>query len=731
MKNAVKTTMKIRVFLVLLALALLAGCASEPEVIPLPPEPPAPVGFPYPQSRVGTDADTIHGVSVADPYRWLEDASQAEVQAWMKDQDDTARTYLDKLPGRDQLAARLKELYYVDSVTAPYKRGKRFFYTRRLADKEKAIVYWREGEKGEEKVLLDPNAMTEASKVNTSVGRWVPSWDGKRVAFTIKENNADESTLYVMEVDSGKKSEVDVIPGAKYASPSWTPKGDGFYYTWLPTDASIPVAERPGFAEVRFHKLGTDPSKDPVIHEKLGDPRKFLNVSLSRDGRWLFVYKWNGWTSVEITFRDLKNRRQTDFAPFFQSDDAQAYVIAWKKDFFIVTNDGAPRWRVYRTASNKPERKDWKEIIPQHASDVIDEVEVVGGHLVVSYLRNAASAIQIRKLTGQVVRDVELPGIGATFGVRGNPDEDTGYYAFMSYTTPMEIYQTSIKSGKTTLWNKVQVPIDASPYKVEQVWYESADKTKVSMFLVHRKDIPMDGSTPFLLYGYGGFQVSMKPYFNSGIYPWLEAGGGYAVPNLRGGGEYGEEWHKGGMLLEKQNTFDDFIAAASWLVDNKYTAPSRLAIQGGSNGGLLVGAAMTQRPDLFGAVICSVPLLDMVRYHLFGSGKTWISEYGSADDAEQFKALLAYSPYHKVKAGTLYPPTLLLSADNDDRVDPMHARKMAAALQAAHAANEDRPILLRIERDAGHGGADMIKQRVEQSVDTYSFLMKHLGLVKP
>jgi prolyl oligopeptidase len=716
----------------LLAIALgLGACTGGAEtVVPdkAPPmEPVAPVGPvkpDYPASRTEAVADTLHGTEVADPYRWLEKVETDEVQGWMKAQDDFTRGHINALPGRDALTKRLEELYYVESLSAPVKRGKRFFLRRRHPDREKAIIYWKQGKDGEEKVLLDPNTMGKEGE-NVSLGGWYPSWDGKKVAYKLKQNNADEATMYVMEVASGKVSDIDVIAGAKYAGAAWTPKSDGFYYTWLPIDPEIPAADRPGHAAIKFHKLGTDPAKDPVLHEKTDDPKTFLSPSISRNGRYLFVYKWFGWASVEIYYRDLKNRKHKDWQVFWKPENAQAFVTHWKGYFYVMTNKDSPNQSIWRTKDSKPARDQWELIVPE-PDFVIDDFEIIGDHLVLSKLQNATSGLQVRKLDGTLVRDVKLPDVGAVFGVQGLPEEPGFYYGYTSYTTPWQIYETSVTSEDSTLWTEVKIPVDPSPYKVEQVWYESKDGTKVSMFIVRRKDAPNDGSTPFLLYGYGGFQVSLKPYFRSSIYPWLEAGGGYAVANLRGGGEYGEEWHKNGMLLKKQNTFDDFIGAAEFLIEKGYTKTEHLAIRGGSNGGLLVGAAMTQRPDLFGAVVCAVPLLDMVRYHLHGSGKTWIGEYGSADDAEQFKVLHAYSPYHAIKPNTAYPATLLLSATNDDRVDPFHARKFAASVQAA--TSDDAPILLRIEQQAGHGGADLVKQRVEQSADVYAFLMSQFGM---
>lgn len=686
----------------------------------------SPSADPHPATERQDIVETLHGVAVADPYRWLEDASKPAVQSWMTAQNDFARRRLDALPGRAALETRLAELSYVETVSTPYRRGERYFYSRRHADKEKAVIYWREGD-GPEKVLLDPNAMSEGGR-NVSIGRWAPDHDGIRVAYGLKENNADEATLYVMEVASGAVSEVDVIEGAKYASPSWTPDGRGFYYTWLPTDPAIPVAERPGHATVRFHALGSDPAKDPIIHPALGDPTRFISPSLTRDGRWLFIYKWHGWSSVDIVFREVQaDPAAGEFASFFDSEHSQAYVIGWQGHFYIATNDGAPRWRVFKTAVDRPAREHWVEIVPELPDAVVDGVQIIGGKLVLRLLREAASALELRDLDGEKIRDIDLPGIGSTGGLAGEPDHAEAFYAFEGFTTPTQIYRTDVDSGETTLWAEVELPVDASKFVAERRWYTSKDGTKISMFVLRRADLK--GPLPLVLYGYGGFQVSLTPSFNSSLVPWLEAGGAYAVAHLRGGGEYGEAWHRDGMLDKKQNVFDDFIAAAEYLIAEGDTTADRLAIYGGSNGGLLVGAAMTQRPDLFGAVVCGVPLLDMVRYHRFGSGQTWTAEYGSAEDPKQFATLYAYSPYHKVTGPQAWPATLFLSADNDDRVDPLHARKMAAALQ--HSQTADDAILLRIEQQAGHGGADRTAQRVARGVDLWSFLMAELGVAPP
>jgi len=682
---------------------------------------------PYPPSRTVDVTEVLHGVPVRDPYRWLEDAKSPEVVAWMKAQDDLTRQRLASLPGRDAIAARLKELYYIDFVSAPQHRGSRYFFTRRLSNQEKSIVYWKEGAGGEEKTLLDPN--TWSADGSASLGGWQVSWDGARVAYQKKINNSDEATLYVMDVATGVVSGVDVIEGAKYAGASWTPDGKAFYYTWLPVDPKIPPADRPGYAEVRLHRLGTDPKSDTVVKEKTGDPTVFQNAYLTRDGRFLFLVTSHGWTSQDVRFRDLaSNPDATAWTPLAVGIKAHFDVEAFGGRIFVRTDDGAPKGRIFAVDPAKPDRGSWKEIVPERRDATLEGYEIQGGRLALNYLRSATSLLEIRETDGTLVREVPLPGIGTVGGPVGRDDEDEAYFAFTSFTTPTTIYRMSIKTGATSLYFQIRVPADLTPYTVSQVFYPSKDGTRISMFIVHRKNLGRDGSARCLLEGYGGFLVSLTPAFTPGVIPWLEKGGIYAVPNLRGGGEYGEEWHEAGMLLRKQNVFDDFAAAAAYLEKEKWTSPARMVLRGGSNGGLLMGAMITQHPDLFRVSLCAVPLLDMVRYHLFGSGKTWMSEYGSADDPAQFKALYAYSPYHHVKAGTKYPSVLVLSADSDDRVDPMHARKFTAALQAA---STNGPVLLRIERHAGHGGADLVKSAVASRADEYAFALSETEAPAP
>ncbi len=683
---------------------------------------PAPSG--PPGVRRQAIVETIFGRKVADPYRWLEDAKGAETRAWVKAQNAVARKHLDALPGRAALGRRLGELSYIDWTSAPLRRGKRYFFSKRHAKKEKKVYYWRQGEKGQDRVLLDPNVMSKDGSI--AVRGVFVAFDGKKVAYKLSRNNADTSTLHVMTVDSGEVSKIDVIPGARYARPSWTPGSDGFYYTRLPVGTKIPASELPGHQAVYFHKLGQDPARDRLVHAPTRDPRTFIHAELSRNGRYLLLYIQHGWTSTDVYFRDLRRKKQKAFTTLIKGVKALYYVVPWKGTFYLGTNANAPRYRILAVDPRRPDPGRWKVVVPQRKEAVLDAFDVRGGHLTLRYLTRATQRLEIATLKGKKVREVKLPALGSVSNLVGNPEDDTAYYAFSSFLTPHTVYKTSIKKGGSDVHFQLKLPLDLSSFTTEQVHYPSKDGTKISMFIIRKKALEKDGKAAFLLTGYGGFNVSVTPRFSSRRAVWLENGGSLAIPNLRGGGEYGEQWHRDGMLTKKQNVFDDFIAAAEYLIKNKYTSPSRLAISGGSNGGLLVGAAMTQKPKLFNVVVCRVPLMDMVRYHLFGSGKTWISEYGNPEKESHFKALHAYSPYHRLKKGTAYPALLMMSADSDDRVDPMHARKFTAAIQ--HANSGQRPILFRLETNAGHGGGDMVKKSVEATTDAYLFLFQQLKM---
>jgi prolyl oligopeptidase len=666
--------------------------------------------------------EMLHGQKVLDPYRWLEDIKNPKTRAWLKNFDAYTRKALAELPKRNAISKRLEELSYLEAVSAPRRRGQRYFFSARHKDKEKTVYYVRDSKTAKPRVLLDPNKLSQDG--STAVrGLW-PSHKGKWVAYKLSQNNADHATLYVMDVDTGKNSKVDVIEGARYADASWAPDGSGFYYTRLPIDPNIKKDELPGHAAVFFHKLGTSSKQDRLIHPATGNPQAFIDGDLSHDGRYLFVYVYHGWRRNDVYFKDLKRHKK--WQTLTAGEDAKFSVSAHKGKFYIHSNKGAPRFRLFeadpQTASTF---SSWRELVAEDDKSVMRSAQIAGGHLVLRYLDNASSQLRIIKLNGQKVRRIQLPGIGTVNSVIGRPEDDEAYFGFSSFTTPPTIYETSISKGKLSVLSKVEVPVDPKPFVVEQVWYPSKDKTPVSMFIVHRRNLVKDGSHPLLLNGYGGFNIVKEPRFRASLYLWLEQGGIFAMPNLRGGGEYGEAWHRGGMLDKKQNVFDDFIGAAEWLIQNKYTSTKKLAIEGGSNGGLLVGAAMVQRPELYRAVVCHVPLLDMIRYHRFESGRTWIGEYGSSEKADQFEYLIRYSPYHNVQRAN-YPSMLMLTADSDDRVDPMHARKFTAELR--YKLSNDPNIFVRVNAKAGHGGGDMVKKFVAKQTDVYAYLMQELGM---
>jgi prolyl oligopeptidase len=713
------------------ALTLLACGGGTPPSSPPAAEPTRSAtpsaGLDYPATRRDDVVDRIHGVAVADPYRWLEDEKKPEVKEWMAAQQRTSRAFLDKLPRRQRLSARIAELSYFDAPGVPMERDGRLFWLRKHKDKEKGVLYWKQGEKGADKVLLDPNTWSKDG--STSLGDWKPSPDGRHVAFQRKVNNSDEAVLHVIDVASGTELP-DTIAGAKYADVEWTPDGKGFYYTWVPpVSDKVPVSDRPGFAELRHHRLGSDPARDVVARPATGNPQAFLGGVVSDDGRWLVAIVQHGWNSTDLYIQDRTSKRP-QWKTMVEGVDALFAIEAGGDRFYVLSNDGAPRFRVLSVDPRRPERKQWKEIVAE-SDATIEGMEVAGKHLVLSYLRNAASEVAVHRTDGKLAHKLEVPPLGKVSGVSGTFEEDAAYFEYQSFAERSIVFEVSVAKGTVEQWAKVALPVDAAQIQTEQVRYRSKDGTEITMFLVHKKGATRNGANPTILFGYGGFSHPMlpEPVAGSWQWPWavwIELGGVLAIPNLRGGNELGEEWHEAGMLLKKQNVFDDYLAAARYLIAEKWTSPAHLAAMGRSNGGLLVGAAMTQAPELFKAVVCGVPLVDMVRYHLFGSGKTWIPEYGSAEDATQFKALYAYSPYHKVKQGVAYPALLVLSTDSDDRVDPNHARKFTAAVQ--HASSSGAPALLRIEKQAGHSGADMVKQTVESGTDAFAFLAQQLGI---
>ncbi len=675
----------------------------------------------YPRSRVEEVSDELHGVAVADPYRWLEEGESAEVREWTEAQNTLTEAVLGQFPGRERIRERLTELLSVGTLTSPAVRKGRYFYQRREGEQNQPVLYWRQGSGGEDRVLVDP-AVYEADGT-AALDWWFPSPDGRLLAYGISHQGDEKSTLGIRVVETGEDRE-DRIPHTRFTSLAWLPDASGFYYTRYPEPGTVPRGEENYWKKVYYHALGTDWREDPVVFGEGRAREDMYGVDLSPDGRWLCVSVFQGWAKSEVYLLD-RARTGAEFVPVVEGVEALFVPCAQNRFLYLLTNDGAPNYRIFRIDPERPARESWEEIVPE-GPEVLEGLGVVGGHLVCNTLRRACSGLHLFTLDGAPVREVELPGPGTLFGWNGEWDGDELYYGYVSFTQPPTVFRHSVGSGATELWQQVEAPIDTDRFLTRQVTYPSRDGTEISMFLVHRKDLELDGERPTLLYGYGGFNVSLGPSFVRGAYLLLERGGVYAMANLRGGGEYGEAWHRDGMLERKQNVFDDCIAAAEYLIREGYTRPEKLALQGGSNGGLLVGAVITQRPDLFRAGVCQVPLLDMVRYHQFSIARLWIPEYGSADDPEQFQILHAYSPYHRIREGTAYPAMLITAAESDTRVDPLHARKFGARLQAAN--GSQHPILLRIETRAGHGAGKPLTKVIEEQTNVWSFLFQQLGI---
>jgi prolyl oligopeptidase len=674
-----------------------------------------------PVTRTEEVVDELFGVKVADPYRWLEDGSSAEARTWVEAQNAHTRGLLDARPGRDATRARLAQLLSIGTLTAPTPKGGRYFYTRREGEQNQPILYVRDSLKGKDRVLVDPNTLSADG--TAAIDWWYPSEDGALLAYGVSLGGDEKSTLRVLDVKTGKPLD-DVIPHTRYCSLGWLPDKSGFYYTRYPVPGEVPAGQENYNRHVFFHRLGGDWTKDAKIFGETRKPEEIIEFGVSPDGRSMVVWVLEGWSRSDLYVKDLKTEG-SPFVPVAEKIDALFQGEVIDGTLYLLTNWEAPRYRLFAVDPKKPERAAWKPLIPQ-TDAVLSAAHVVGGQILALYLKDAASRLSVYSAGGKKVRDIALPALGTIEKVDGRHDGQEAFFGFSSYTVPPSVYRYDVKTGATTLWEQVKTDLDLSGLDVNQIFYRSKDGTRVPMFMVHRKGLRLDGSNPTVLYGYGGFNISLTPAFSRALVLWLERGGIYAVANLRGGGEYGEDWHRAGMLERKQNVFDDFIAAASWLVDQKYTRPDRLAIYGGSNGGLLVGAALTQRPDLFRAVVCAVPLLDMLRYQNFQIAKLWVPEYGSAANEAQFRVLRAYSPYHNVKDGTAYPAVLFETAESDSRVDPMHARKMAARLQKATSSKQ--PVLLRIETKAGHGIGKPLTKVIDEAADTWTFLLWQLGL---
>lgn len=689
-----------------------------------------------PRAKSATVIDTYHGHEIADAYRWLEDSAAPETQQFVEAQNAYTRSVLENIPGRDELRHRVEQLLTIGRVASPRIGSNNYFYERRHGHQNQAVVYVREGRDGNDRALIDVNDLAPDGTI--ALDWWYPSEDGRYVAFGTSPNGSELSTLQVIETATGKLL-AEKIERTRAASVAWLPDSSGFYYTRYPRPGDVPVGEEMYNRRVFFHQLSSvgnasgaqDPLVFPADRAELA-PQHWPNVSISNDGRWLLVDVSEGWTKTELYLKDLSLRDpaapQGRFQRITTGGNFLYHGEVLDSHLYITSNEGAPRFRVFKAACAVPDRSNWKEIIPETDAVIEGRAAIIARKLFVHSIRNASSQLRLFDLDGQPVADVAMPALGSIFNLGGNWNSDSGFFGFVSYAVPPTVFEVSL-NGQITEWARVESSIDPGRYQVEQLWFNSKDGTRVPMFVVSKKGLVKNGRTPMLLSGYGGFNVGRTPFFNRNVMLLLlEQGGVYVDVQLRGGNEFGQDWHRNGMLDKKQNVFDDFIAAAEHLIAEKYTDAEHLAIQGGSNGGLLMGAALTQRPDLFRAVVCQVPLLDMLRYQRFQIAKLWIPEYGSSDDPIQFEYLCAYSPYHKVKAGTRYPAVLFMTAESDTRVDPMHAVKMAALLQAEAANDPERPILLRVDAKAGHGVGKPIAKLLDDAVDVWSFLFWQLGV---
>jgi prolyl oligopeptidase len=678
----------------------------------------------YPVTRTIDCVEDYHGTSVADPYRWLEDPNSEETQAWIAAQNQVTDAYLQQLPIRETLKQRITQLWNYEKYGTPFKKHDRYFYFKNDGLQNQSVLYTLPSLEAEPRVLLDPNALSSDGTI--ALTGLAISEDAQWMAYALSASGSDWKEWKVRNVETGEDLP-DLLKWSKFSGASWTPNGEGFFYSRYdePSEANQ-FEEINLFPKIYFHRLGTAQADDRLIYERPDHKDWLINGVVTEDGRYLIIGVRQGSASKNLLFyKDLTNP-DSDVVELINQFDASYDFIDNDGDYFWVQTDlDAPRGRVVAIDLSAPDRSNWRELIPETA-ETLEGVGVLNQQFVASYLKDAHTQVKIFDLDGSYVRNVALPGLGSAGGFGGKRDDTETFYSFTGFTTPTTIYRYNLVTGESTLFRQPIVDFQPDDYETRQVFYTSADGTQVPMFITHRKGLRLDGNNPTYLYGYGGFTVSLTPSFSPSLLVWMEMGGVYAVPNLRGGGEYGEAWHQAGMKQNKQNVFDDFIAAAEWLIANDYTSPPKLAIAGGSNGGLLVGACMTQRPQLFAAALPAVGVLDMLRFHKFTIGWAWCAEYGSPDEPDEFPALYAYSPLHNLKPGTTYPATLITTADHDDRVVPAHSFKFAAALQAAH--RGAAPVLIRIDTKAGHGAGKPTAKMIEEISDRYAFLVEVLQM---
>lgn len=679
----------------------------------------------YPKTKKIEQMDNYHGTKVADPYRWLEDDNSAETKSWVEAQNKVTFAYLDTIPEREQIKSRLTELWNYEKFSAPSKVGDKYFYSKNDGLQNQSVLYVTDSINDKGRILLDPNTLSTDGTVALS-GTSI-SDDGKTLAYGIAVAGSDWQEWRFRDVATGKDLP-DILEDIKFSGASWSKDGKGVYYSRFPnTEDSAKLTRINYFQKLYYHKLGTPQSEDNLVYERPDDKEMGVGGGVSEDGNWLIIYVTKGTSPKNMIYFKNLTMERAPIMPLIDKFEADyTFLGNDESKFYFKTDKDAPRGRVVSVDALVKDKK-WTEIIPQ-AEETLESVDFINNQFVLGYLKDAYTQIKIHDINGKFVREVKLPGIGSAGGFGGKRYDTETFYTFSSYNMPPTIYRYDMKTGKSEIFRKSDVKFNPKDYEVKQVFYPSKDGTKIPMFIVHKKGLKLDGRNPTLLYGYGGFNISMTPGFSVSRLAWMEMGGVYAVANLRGGGEYGEKWHEAGTKLQKQNVFDDFIAAAEYLIKEKYTKPAKLAIQGGSNGGLLVGAVLNQRPDLFGAALPAVGVMDMLRFHKFTIGRAWTSDYGSSENADEFAALYAYSPLHNIKEGTKYPAVMVTTADHDDRVVPAHSFKYAATMQKMQGG--DAPILIRIETKAGHGAGKPTAKQIEEAADIYGFLMKSLGMTK-
>lgn len=727
MHTPIEITRAARVAMGTLAVLVLSACGQETTMTP-PTNGAADfglssTGLAYPETTRGDVVEALHGVEVADPYRWLEDLDADETAAWVAAQNEVTFSYLSKIEGRDEIRARLEGLWDHERLDVPYIEGGRTFFRRNDGLQNQSVLYVVDAEGAEPRELLDPNGLSTDGTI--AVGATSVSPDGKLLVYAVQESGSDWIEWHVRDVTTGKDLP-DVVKWSKFSDAAWSRDSAGFFYARY--DAPEEGKEFEGanyFQRLHYHKLGDAQSADRLVHQDKENKEWGFDGRETLDGRYLVISVWQG--------TERKNRIWiTDPAggvamiKLLDAGDAQyEFLGSFGDDIWFKTDNGADRGRVIVVDAKDPAPERWRTVIAE-AAENLREVHLVGDAVFCLYLKDARSLVKVFDREGQHLRDVDLPGIGTAWGFEGKPGDAVTYYAFSGYTTPTTVYRYDVASGESTLYRATDMDFDPSGYVTKQVFFPSKDGTQIPMFLTHKKGLGLDGSNPTYLYGYGGFNIPLTPFFSISNVVWMEMGGVFAVANLRGGGEYGEDWHAAGTKDQKQNVFDDFIGAAEWLIDEGYTSTPKLAIAGGSNGGLLVGACMTQRPDLFGACLPAVGVMDMLRFHKFTIGWAWVSDYGDPDDAAEFPALHAYSPLHNLKAGVAYPPTLVTTGDHDDRVVPSHSFKFASELQ--HVQSGDNPCLIRVEVRAGHGAGKPTSKVIDEIADKWAFLKHVLGM---